>query len=331
MITACEHIFPSQTLSSLELENCISNKSQYTPTGGIIESITGIKSRYISSEAEYNSSLAIEACTKLFLLHSDIRPESIDLLIFASAGQDVLEPATAHIVQNAIGTTCAVFDVTNACNSFINALEIANAFVKNGSYKRILIATGEVSTKSAKLQVTDRNDFKNSFPGYTFGDIGTAVVIEESASKEIGIVDIQCTADSTHWDSAMLAGGGSRFINTTDIYFSGNGHELKQAFETMAPAFIESFLKKHNLSIEDIPHVFVHQVSVPYFHSFMRGCELTENQAEETVSWCGNVAAGSLPLAWSLRAERKQLASKDFVLLVGLAGGVSLGVALIRI
>jgi len=330
-IKAIAHVFPDKITSSHELEDMISAGSEYTPTHGIIESVTGIQKHHVSAPNEYNSTLAIRASEDLFDKHSEITKESIDLLIFASAGQDILEPATAHIVQKEIGTNCPVLDVTNACNSFLNALQIADAFIKNGTYRRILIVTGEVSTKSAKLQVQNRNDFKQSFPGYTFGDAGTAAVVEKSESEHNELLDFDFVADSRFWDTAILAGGGSRFMHSEKSFFQGDGHELKTAFDTVGPDFILNFLQKKDLAVSDINHVFVHQVSLPYLDSFREACGFTKDQIEETVSWCGNVAAASLPLAWSLRNDRGDLKKDDIVLLVGLAGGISLGAALIKV
>lgn len=330
-IIAVAHHFPEMVQSSNDLEDLIAQKSSYSPVKGVIESITGIKERHVSKADEYNSTMAIVACNKLFDAHTSIKKTDIDLLIFASAGQDMLEPATAHIVQKEIGTNCPVLDVTNACNSFINALQIADAFVKNDTYKNILIATGEVSTKSAKLAVVSRDDFKQSFPGYTFGDGGSAVVVSQAENEHTGIVDFSFSANSDYWDTAIMAGGGSRFMHSEEQYFRGSGHELKIAFDTIGPDFVKSFLAKHSLTPQDIKHVFVHQVSLPYLQDFMRGCDFNDKQVEQTISWCGNVAAASLPLAWSLRDGRKELRSGDRVLLIGLAGGISLGVALIQI
>jgi 3-oxoacyl-[acyl-carrier-protein] synthase-3 len=330
-IIAVVHHFPEMVQSSSDLEELIAQKSNYSPIKGIIESITGIKERHVSRADEYNSTMAIAACNKLFDAYPAIKKTDIDLLIFASAGQDILEPATSHIVQKEIGTNCPVLDVTNACNSFINALQIADAFIKNNTYKNVLIATGEVSTKSAKIAVSSRDDFKQSFPGYTFGDGGTAVIVSASNSEDRGIIDFSFTANSDYWDTAIMAGGGSRFMGNSDQYFRGNGHELKIAFDTIGPDFVKSFLAKYSLTPQDINHVFVHQVSLPYLKDFMKGCEFNNQQVEQTISWCGNVAAASLPLAWSLRNQRNELKNGDKVLLIGLAGGISLGVALVQI
>jgi 3-oxoacyl-[acyl-carrier-protein] synthase III len=54
-------------------------------------------------------------------------PLDIDLLVFASASRDMAEPATAHVVQAELGSTAHALDVTNACNSFVNGIDLARA------------------------------------------------------------------------------------------------------------------------------------------------------------------------------------------------------------
>ena len=129
----------------------------------------------------------------------------------------------------------------------------------------------------------------------------------------------------------MFKGGGSRYPNSNEMYFEGDGSKLKIAFDTIGPSFIHKFLDKNNYTPKDINHVFTHQVSVPYYDAFKKSCGFIDSQVEETVSWCGNVAAASIPLAWSLRDNRKEMHSGDIVLLVGLAGGISVGVSLVCI
>ena len=328
-ITSIASVLPTDIITSNDIENLITKNSRFSPQENIIETITGIKTRHVSNINEYNSTLAAQACEKLFSSYADIKREDIDLLIFASAGQDILEPATAHIVQDAINTSCPVMDVTNACNSFINALEISNAFIQNGNYTKILIATGEVSSKSAQFEIKNRSDFKKNFPGYTFGDVGTAVVVEATKSPR-GILDMSFEADSSHWDTAMFRGGGSRHPHEAGMHFEGNGAQLKTIFSSIAPPFVNKFLKKNNRTPKDIQHVFVHQVSLPYHNSFKKTCNFNDIQVEKTISKYGNVAAASLPLAWSLRDNKKQISPNDIILLIGLAGGISVGAALIR-
>lgn len=328
-IQAVSYFFPEKRLSSEDLEHELSKNGTYTVPKGTIELITGIQYRYQSDDVSYHSTLAANACLKLFSEYA-IDPQSIDLLIFASAGQDILEPATAHIVQNLIGTHCPVFDLTNACNSFLDALSVADALIKAHGHTRILIATGEVSTKTIKKNIQNRLEFKKNFPSYTFGDAGTAVLVEPTFENS-GIISASFAADSAYWDMAMFPGGGSRFPETKDFHFQGNGDALKQYFEKIGPDIIKKFLMKNDLDMDSIQHVLVHQVSVPYLQAFAQACHIPLAKLEDTVSWCGNIAAATLPLQWALRTEKGFFKKGDLVLIVGLAGGVSIGTMLVRI
>src|SRR5262245_16970595 len=93
---------------------------------GVVEKMTGIKERRLAADGVQGSDLAAGAARDV-LRRTGTAPESIDLLIFASAGQDLAEPATANIVQQKLGTRAAVFDVRNACNSFLNGIQVAES------------------------------------------------------------------------------------------------------------------------------------------------------------------------------------------------------------
>src|SRR6185437_1487240 len=110
---------------------------------GIVQSTTGIRSRAVADEGVNCSDLAASAAVRV-LRKTGTRPDEVDLLIFASASQDLLEPATANIVQEKTGTRCPVFDLKNACNSFLNALEVGSALIQAGGYRRVLITVGEL-------------------------------------------------------------------------------------------------------------------------------------------------------------------------------------------
>jgi acyl-CoA:acyl-CoA alkyltransferase len=91
---------------------------------GTFEQLTGIGSRRVAGNDEYSSTLAVGAARRA-LAAAGLGPGDIDLLIYASATRDVAEPATAHIVQADLGSRAHALDVTNACNSFINGIDIA--------------------------------------------------------------------------------------------------------------------------------------------------------------------------------------------------------------
>lgn len=328
-ISAVAHYLPGQVITSTEIEKLINLHLKPEIKKGSIERLTGIVKRHISREDEYNSTLAIEACCVLFK-QEKIKPTDVDLLIFASTGQDVLEPATAHIVQAEIGTHCPVIDVTNACNSFLNALEIAVSFIETGRYESILIATGEVPSKSAKYEIESRHFLHQYLPGYTFGDAGTAVLVDKKA-KIAGFVDSFFFAESNNWDVAMFPGGGSRFLNKRDAYyFSGDATKLMKPFFVHTKKLLEVFLERNDITMADIEHVFVHQIAELFLNRICDELQILESKIQITIKEYGNVAAASIPLALDLRLKNQLPQKGSLGLCIGLAGGISIGFTLLQ-
>lgn len=328
-ISAVAHYLPLSVRTSLEVERLINARLKPTVEHGSIERLTGIATRHISAADEYNSTLAIWACHKLFEQES-MSPRNVDLLIFASTGQDVLEPATAHIVQAEIGTSCPVMDITNACNSFMNALEIATTFIESGKYSSVLIATGEVPSKAARYDIESRYSLQQYLPGYTFGDAGTAVLVDREA-KIASVIDSYFFAESKDWDIAMFPGGGSRYMNERNAYFfSGDATKLMEPFFLHTKRLLSDFLKRNSISIRDISHVFVHQVAELFLNKLSEELEIPAPKIQVTIKQYGNVAAASIPLAFDLRIKEQSPSPGSLGLMIGLAGGISIGFTLIK-
>jgi 3-oxoacyl-[acyl-carrier-protein] synthase-3 len=134
---------PARTVTSAEVERRVAAESDgFVPYRSIVERMTGIRERHVARDDQQASDLAVAAAEKL-LANEGAGPEEIDLLIFASASQDLVEPATAHIVAAKLGARCPVFDVKNACNSFLNGLQTADALISTGQYERVLVCVGD--------------------------------------------------------------------------------------------------------------------------------------------------------------------------------------------
>ena len=132
-ITGVGYATPARLVTSLEVEARITEQSGRLPLpAGTIEAISGIHSRYMVGPGEFASTLGIEA-GRIALDDAGVAADAVDLLVFASASHDQIEPATAHIVAEGLGVDAPAFDAKNACNSFINGAEIAEAFIKTGA------------------------------------------------------------------------------------------------------------------------------------------------------------------------------------------------------
>jgi len=320
---------PERTRTTVQTERDLrtSNPKLRLATG-LIHRLTGVDSVHVRPEGWQTSDLAV-AAARLALEES---PGAPDLIIFASASQDLIEPATSHIVAAKLGFECPVMDIKNACNSVINAMQVAEALIGSGQYRRVLIASGEQPSHGVRWSLRDHEQFIRSFPGYTMSDGGAAVILEATDDAGTGILDSSFVAVSRHWQIGTLPTGGS--MNPRSIehaYFDMDGHGLQQAFLELGPEPVLALLEKNGLSWDDFDLVAIHQVALPYLPPIFERLGVADDKSVITIADHGNLASVTLPLQLVRARERGMVAPGSLVLLIGLAGGISLGLMVVRL
>jgi 3-oxoacyl-[acyl-carrier-protein] synthase-3 len=310
-ISGVSTYLPESILTSPEVEARIDG---YVLRRGIVERMTGIRRRHVAAPDEQASDLAAAAARGLD--HRDA-----DLLIFASASQDMVEPATAHMVAARLGLSCPVFDVKNACNSVLNGIQVADALIRTGAYRTVLVCTGEVPSRAVRWRVTGRAQFIEAFAGYTLSDAGAAVLVTADSGRGIFYRDFR--ADSTAWAIGTLPGGGSAHPRDPEhTYFRGDGRRLREAFELIGPDIFLGALKRTGLAWEDFSLVAVHQVAMPYLEAFAGVLGIPDDRLVVTLPEHGNCASASLPL----QLQAGGAGPRDRVAQHGLGRGISLRV-----
>ncbi|MFE5481181.1 3-oxoacyl-ACP synthase III family protein [Streptomyces sp. NPDC056527] len=319
-ITGTGSCLPEQVLDSEQLRQRVVAGSGLTLPDGMFERATGILTRRVARPDEYASTLAVGAAHQA-LGRAGVGPADIDLLVFASATRDMVEPATAHIVQAELGSRAHALDVTNACNSFVNGIDLARTMILAGRARRALVVTGETPSRAVRHDPADLAEFRDGFAGYTFGDAGAAVVLE--AVDRGGILDVDSETHSEHWRVGGIFGGGSRHPRGDEhTYFHGDGSELREVFEKVGTSVIDRVRHRTGLEWRHFRYVLVHQVTVPYLERFVEITGVPRDRLVVTVPELGNIASASLGV--QLDRIHDGLRPGDRVLFVGLGGGVSI-------
>ncbi|MFC9824361.1 3-oxoacyl-ACP synthase III family protein [Streptomyces erythrochromogenes] len=318
--TAVASFLPEEVLSSEALQEEVARRSGLALPPRLLTQATGILSRRVAGEGVYASTLAVGAARRA-LDAASLSPLDIDLLLFASASRDMVEPATAHIVQAELGSRAHALDVTNACNSFVNGIDLARSMILAGRARRALVVTGETPSRAVRKDPSGLAELRDGFAGYTFGDAGAAVVVE--AVERGGILHVDTETHSEHWEVGGIPGGGSRHPRgDAYTYFRGDGHELRGVFEKVGTAVIDRTLHRTGMGWDDFAKVLVHQVTVPYLERFAELTGVPADKLVVTVPELGNVASASIGV--QLDRVFPQLAPGERVLFVGLGGGISI-------
>lgn len=288
----------------------------------IIEKLTGVHNTYRKAEGVNASDLAINASAKA-LSNAGIGQDDVDLIIFASASQDLIEPATAHIVAAGLGAGCPVFDVKNACNSFVNGLQVADALMKQGMYRTVLVCTGETPSMAVRWSCGSREEFTKSFPGFSMSDTGGAVVLQATETDTLtGLLSFEASANSEMWDVGTLGTGGSRAPRDLDAtYFNMDGRKLFDAFRTVGCQMLFNKLDHPDFNWNHFTKIGMHQVSSLYNKMLYEELGIPLHKIVDTIETHGNLASNSFPVQYELAL--KELNPGDKFAFIGLGGGIS--------
>lgn len=311
-------------VSNTEIENRL-NKDKNILPAGVIERLFGIKNRFFVKEGIQCSDLAAGAARIIF---EKVDPATIDCIIFAAASSDLIEPATANIVQHKLGLNCPVFDLKNACNSFVTAMQIASSLIKSGQYKKVLITNGEILQNAITFDIADNEELMRRLASFTLGDAGTAAVMEAS-TDDSGIIYHDMRSLGEYWELCLIPGGGSMFPqDCSKHFFEGKTTELRDVFIREKGEMFERCFRETGYTRDDIDHFFIHQVSKSTVKAMADDLNIPIGKFHCIIEEYGNTAAASIPLSLDLAVKSGKLQKGQKVIIIGLAAGISMSVQL---
>ncbi|MDH4200527.1 MAG: 3-oxoacyl-ACP synthase [Spirochaetia bacterium] len=149
---------------------------------------SGARDRYIRDlEKGEKPSEFIRAAIQEVLDNGGVKKEDIDLVIYCGIGKGFIEPANAYFYAKMFGMEASCFDITDACMSWIRALEIAYQFLKTGKYRNVLVVNGEFNAYEhgypELFEIKDLKQIKYTFPTYTIGEAASATLLVPSEQE----------------------------------------------------------------------------------------------------------------------------------------------------
>ena len=288
-----------------------------------IKTRSGISARHFAAENQLTSDLAVEAA-QAALLSAGMTSEDLDLIILATSTPDHLGgfPSTACVVQDKLGahTSCAAFDVQAVCAGFTYALAIADAFIRCGTYTKVLVIGAE--TFSRILNFEDRGTC------VLFGDGAGAVVLE--ASNEAGILSTALHADGSQRDILCVPGrAGNGEVHGSPFMTMDGPAVFKLAVKVLEQVAHEA-LNKANLKPEQIDWLVPHQANIRIMEGTAKKMGMSMDKVIVTVHEHGNTSAASIPLALDAGVRSGQIKRGQHLLLEGVGGGFAWGAVVIK-
>ncbi|HLC44878.1 MAG TPA: 3-oxoacyl-[acyl-carrier-protein] synthase III C-terminal domain-containing protein [Patescibacteria group bacterium] len=299
---------------------------EHKNVGQVVEALTGIKSRRYDSSNRFPSDLAAEA-SRAALRSAGIAASDLDVIIFCGISRDFDEPATANVLQEKLGATKSyVFDIGNACNGFVTAIDLLDSLIASGRCETGLVATGELISPYIDWKPRSKEDFKHSIFGYTIGDAGGAAVLTRiNHGEDRGIRARWFLNDGSYWRLAIA--GSMEGANPFDKFFKSKGVDLELASIKCTPAGIGEILGLLQWSIDDVDLVIPHQIPVSIQQNlYNKALGIPDEKLFWTFPQYGNNATASMPVAVCEALKEGRVKEGDRVLLLGAAAGFSAGI-----
>ncbi len=280
---------------------------------------TGIRERRIAAETESTSTMGAQAALRA-LESAGLAPADVDLVVCGTATPDGMFPASATLIQEAIGApAAAAFDVNAACNGFISALSVAAQFVASGQSRTAVVVGSEVFSRI--IDWTDRGTC------VLFGDGAGAVVLQAAVEGEPGGIDGLLLRSDGSQAALLYANGpctpGDALAREAHVVMNGSA-VFKHAVTDMAIAAAD-VLAQAGLTAAEVDLVVPHQANRRIITALTDRLGVPMEKVFLNLEKYGNTSSASIPIALAEALAEGRLKAGDRVLLAAFGGGLSWG------
>jgi 3-oxoacyl-[acyl-carrier-protein] synthase-3 len=284
---------------------------------------TGIRQRHVAQPDETTATLAT-AASRAALEAAGLDAKDVDLIVLATATPDQTFPATATIVQHALGCHGGIaFDVAAVCSGFLYAMGVADSMLRTGMASRALVIGSE--TFSRILDWEDRTTC------VLFGDGAGAVLLEardESGDSPRGVIATRLHADGNHNELLYVDGGASTTGTIGKLRMKGR--EVFRHAVVNLSSVLREVLDESGLTTADVDWLVPHQANARILDATARKLAMPVEKVIVTVDRHANTSAASVPLALDVAVRDGRIKSGDLVMLEAMGGGFTWGASLLR-
>jgi 3-oxoacyl-[acyl-carrier-protein] synthase-3 len=317
-------------------------ETQQTDTNDAwIRKRTGIEERRYVEDGVRTSDLGHLAAERA-LEDAGVDRSEIDCIIFGTLSPDMHFPGNAVFLQSKLGIDgdngCAAYDIRQQCSAFLYGLQMADAFIRAGTYRRVLLVGAEVHSHSLDYSTRGRD------VTVLFGDGAGAVVLgpEETDDERAGVLFTDVYANG--------AGAKDLYLQLFDIgrapmieYDAADPEVNRAKYPTMQgkKVFLNAVrgmvtstnraLQETGLTWDDIDWFVPHQANLRINEAVVEHARIPPEKALNTIMFYGNTTAATVPLTIDHYRKAGKVKKGDLILSSVFGSGFTWGAGIFRI
>ena len=312
---------PSQILTNHDLEKIVDTSDEW------ITVRTGIRERRILEEGKGNADMALDAA-KRALADAGLVAADLDAIIMATVTADYPMPSSACVLEDKLGARGVFsFDVGAACSGFLNALSVADCFIRTGKIRTALVVGSD--TLSRMLNWQDRGTC------ILFGDGAGAVVLGASQNGK-GILSTKLRTDGSYAKTLYIPAGGSlrpataETVRRREHTITMNGKEVFKIAVRSMEEISRAALEEAGVSIDQVALVIPHQANRRIIVALAERLGVAMDKVVVNLDRYGNTSAASVPVALDEARRQGRIKAGDIVLLNAFGSGFAWGAAVVK-
>jgi 3-oxoacyl-[acyl-carrier-protein] synthase-3 len=314
VIRGTGHCVPSRVMTNDDFAASLETSDEW------IRTRTGIRERRRAGPDDTAATLGAEAARKA--IHTaGLTAADIDLIVVATVTPDFHCPATANLIQAAVGCRpIPAFDVAAACTGFLYAMHVAEQFLRGGTARHVLVVGTDVLSRL--IDDTDRNTC------ILFGDGAGAVVLGRDDDRE-GLLAVRLFSDGAGASLIQLPGAIPTDPSLTAVRM--NGREVFRFAVTRLGEMIVQGRADAAAHGVEIDHLIPHQVNQRIIDAALAATEFPADKVTINLERYGNTSAASIPIALDEARNVELIVPGETVLLAAFGGGLTWGSVLLRV
>jgi len=326
-IAGVGHFVPERVVTNDDLAKLMDTSDEW------IRERTGIRERRFVEDGVSSSDLG-EAAALEALEGAGWKAEDVEFIVFATLSPDLYFPGNGVLLQRDLGVRdIGALDVRNQCTGFVYAMATADAFIRMGMYRRILVVGAEVHSVGLRMDTIGRDT------AVLFGD-GAGAVCLEATEEEDGsrLIWHHLHADGRYADELTIRKPGSlnrpwiakEMIDTGDVNPFMNGREVFKHAIVKFPAVIHEVLESQGVTTDDLALVIPHQANERITDAVRKRLGIDPSKVYSNIARYGNTTAASIPIALSEAVRDGLVKRGDLVCLAAFGSGFTWGACLLR-
>jgi 3-oxoacyl-[acyl-carrier-protein] synthase III len=313
---------PSRVVTNQDLEKMVDTSDEW------ITVRTGIKQRRVLEEGKGNADMAFHASLRA-LENAGVEANDLDAIIMGTCTADYPFPSSACVLEDMLGARNAFsFDVNAACSGFLNALSVADSFVRTGRIQKALVIGSDALSRLLNWQ--DRSTC------ILFGDGAGAVVLGASENGNGGILSTKLRTDGSYVKTLYVPAGGSlrpataETVQNNEHTITMNGKEVFKIAVRSMEEISRQALDEAGISIDQVSLVIPHQANRRIIVALAERLGVPMEKVVVNVDKYGNTSAASVPVALDEARRGGRIKTGDIVLLNAFGAGFAWGAAVVK-